>query len=724
VYLSPVPEILESLRAALTQRYDLDRELGRGGMAVVYLARDLRHDRPVALKVLHPTLAVTLGPDRFLREIQIAARLQHPHIVPLFDSGQAGELLYYVMPYVEGESLRERLERDGPMAAPEALEIARQVAGALDYAHRRGIVHRDIKPANVLMHDGLAMVSDFGIARAVSVAGEGRLTQTGLALGTPAYMSPEQAAGAAEVDGRSDIYSLGCTLYEMLSGRPPFVGPTAQAILAQCLADTPSPLRAVAGGAPAWVERVVMQALAREPAARFATAAAFAQALRPGSGPEGRAAAGEAASGRRSIAVLPFVNMSADADNEYFSDGIAEEITNALTRIRTLRVAARTSAFAFKAKNADIGSIGQALRVATVLEGSVRRAGTRLRVTAQLIDVAEGYHLWSERYDRELVDVFAIQDEIAQSIVRALAVVLSDEERNALDRPLPTSNIRAYEYYLRGRHHFHLMRPGDLERARSMFEQAIALDPEYALAYAGTADCCSFLYMYFDSSQANLEASESASKRALELAPVVAEAHASRGLAVSLSRRHEDARREFDAALRLDPQLFDAHYFFARLCIQEGKLEEAAAHFEDAARVRREDYQALLLLPAVLRGLGRHAEAEDAARRGLERADKHLALSPDDARALYLSASALAVLGEAERARERIRRAREAAPRDPALLYNIACVYILLRDHEAALQALEEAVDRGFAHKGWLEHDADLDALRDDPRFTALLARL
>jgi len=345
-------------------------------------------------------------------------------------------------------------------------------------------------------------------------------------------------------------------------------------------------------------------------------------------------------------------------------------------------------------------------------------------VTAQLIDVGDGYHLWSERYDRELVDVFAIQDDIAESIVRALAVVLSEEERSALDRPLPTSDVRAYEYYLRGRHHFHLLRPGDLERARGMFEQAIALDPGYGLAYAGIADCCSFLYMYFDSAQANLETAESASRRALELAPGVAEAHASRGLAVSLSRRHDEARREFAAAIRLDPQLFDAHYFYARLCIQEGKLEEAAGHFEDAARVRPEDYQSVLLLPAVLRGLGRHQEAAAAARRGLERADKHLALSPDDARALYLSASGLAALGEAERARERLRRAREAAPHDAAVLYNVACVYVLLGDLDASLQALEQAVDRGFAHKAWLEHDADLDVLRDRPRFKELLARL
>ena len=417
-------DLLKLLRDSLAARYAIEREIGRGGMATVYLARDVRHNRPVAVKVLHPHLAVSLGPDRFLREIQIAARLQHPHIVPLYDSGQAGDHLYYVMPYVEGESLRQRLEREKRLPIDEAVRIARAVAGALDYAHRHEIVHRDIKPENVMLHDGEAMVTDFGIAKAVSEAVSTSLTQTGTAIGTPSYMSPEQAGGEAALDGRSDIYSLGSMLYEMVAGDTPFTGSTLQAVLAKLFTEPVVPLHQRREDTPEWLDTAVMRALAKRPADRPASAAQFSQSLNVpigGSTPPGMPAGSGAV---RSIAVLPFVNMSADAENEYFTDGIAEEIINALTKVPRLKVAARTSAFAFKGKSEDIRRIGDALGVANVLEGSVRKSGSRLRVTAQLIAIADGCHLWSERFDREMTDVFAIQDEISQAIVDVLKIKL------------------------------------------------------------------------------------------------------------------------------------------------------------------------------------------------------------------------------------------------------------------------------------------------------------
>ncbi|HEV8613174.1 MAG TPA: serine/threonine-protein kinase, partial [Gemmatimonadales bacterium] len=338
-------------------------------MATVYLAQDLRHHRPVALKVLHPELALSLGSERFLREIQIAARLQHPHIVPLYDSGQAGELLYYVMPFIEGESLRQRLEREGRLPLEEAARIARGVATALDYAHRQKIVHRDIKPENVMLSEDEPMVTDFGIAKAVTAAVAGSLTQTGTAIGTPTYMSPEQAAGEAELDARSDIYSLGAMLYEMIGGSAPFVGPTVQAIIAKLFTDPVPPLREQRPELPEWLESAVIKALDKKPVGRYATAAQFAQAL---TWPTGTSTPPELKTGfspsSKSIAVLPFVNMSNDPENEYFSDGVAEDIINALTKIQALRVASRTSTFAFKGKHEDIGEIGRKLKVATVLE--------------------------------------------------------------------------------------------------------------------------------------------------------------------------------------------------------------------------------------------------------------------------------------------------------------------------------------------------------------------
>ncbi|HTR19352.1 MAG TPA: protein kinase [Gemmatimonadales bacterium] len=715
-------ELLDHLKTALADRYRVEREIGRGGMATVYLAEDLRHQRPVAVKVLHPQLALSLGPDRFLREIQIAARLQHPHIVPLYDSGRAGDFLYYVMPYVEGESLRQRLEHEKPLPIEEAVHIARAVANALDYAHRQQVVHRDIKPENVMLHEGEPLVTDFGIAKAVTAAAAGNLTQTGTAVGTPAYMSPEQAAGEADLDGRSDIYSLGAMLYEMLGGAAPFTGPTAQAIMAKLFADPVPPLREQRPEVPEWLEQTVQKALAKQPGARHATAAQFAQALtqHTGSTPPG---ATPAHSAPKSIAVLPFADMSPQRDQEYFCEGIAEEIINALSKIQALEVASRTSAFAFKGKNEDIGEIGKKLKVATVLEGSVRKAGDRLRVTAQLVNVANGYRLWSERYDRQLEDVFAIQDEIAENIVKALRVVLSDDEKRAIERS-QTENVEAYEYYLRGRQYFHQFRRAGMQFARRMFDRAIEVDPNYALAYAGIADCCAFLYMYWDGSKNNLEGADSASQKALELNSGLAEAHASRGFAYSLRRQYGEARQEFETAIRLNPKLYEAYYLYARACFQEGKLEDAVRHYTEASRVRPEDYQALLLMQAPLNGLGRTEEARQTQRRGLQIAERHLELNPDDARALYLGSIALIDLGDMERGLAWARRAQAADPEDSATLYNVACAYVRGGLRDEALQCLEKAVENGFGHREWLDNDADLNPLREDPRFQALRAKL
>ncbi len=713
---------MSRLRAALAERYAIQHEVGRGGMATVYLAEDLRHRRPVAVKVLHPDLALSVGSERFLREIQIAARLQHPHIVPLYDSGQAGDLLYYVMPYVEGESLRQRLERERQLPLEDALRVARAVAAALDYAHRQKIIHRDIKPENVMLHDGEAMVTDFGIAKAVTAAGADGLTQTGTTVGTPVYMSPEQAAGEDDLDGRSDIYSLGAILFEMLGGVAPFTGPTVQAIMAKLFTEPVPSLRDFREETPEWLEQTVQKALAKDPADRFETASQMAQALTwpAGSTPPGTPSGAGAA---KSIAVLPFVNMSADPENEYFTDGIAEEIINALTKIQALRVVSRTSAFAYKGKNLDIRKVGEQLRVGTVLEGSVRKSGKRLRVMAQLVNVADGYHLWSQRFDSQLDDVFAIQDEIAENIVKALRVVLSDEEKRAIEKA-PTENVEAYEYYLRGRQFLHQFRRTSIQFARRMFERAIEVDPNYALAYCGVADCCAFVYMYWDGSKANLEGADAASRKALELDSELAEAHASRGLALSLSRQYDEAQREFETAIRLNPKQYEAHYFYARACIQEGRLEKAVGHYEEASRVRPEDYQALLLMQGPLHGLGRHEEAQAALRRGLEVAEKHTKFNPDDARALYLGAGALMQLDQREKALEWAKRAYAIEPSDPAVLYNVACVYALGGLIDEALDCLDQAIENGWAHREWLDNDTDLDPLRSHQRFQALRQKL
>ncbi len=716
----------DQLQVALSGTYTLERELGRGGMATVFLARDIKHDRLVALKVLHPELAASLGPERFLREIKVAARLNHPHILPLHDSGQARDLLYYVMPYVDGESLRQRLNREKQLPVDDALQIARNVAAALDYAHRHQVVHRDIKPENVMLHEGEALVTDFGIAKAISVAGSDNLTQTGMAVGTPAYMSPEQAAGEAEPDGRSDIYSLGCMLYEMLAGATPFTGPTPQAVMTRRFTEPVPSLRAARPTAPEAVDHAVTKALARVPADRFATAAQLAQALvvhsettPPGITPVPQATATAA----KSIAVLPFADMSPQRDQEYFCEGMAEEIINALTKIQALRVASRSSAFAFKGQNQDIRRVGEQLSVATVLEGSVRKAGNKLRITAELINVADGYHVWSERYDRDMEDVFAIQDEIAQNIVRALRVMLSEEEKRAIET-VPTADVRAYDYYLRGRQFFHQWRKKGVEHARRMFERAIEIDPNYALAYAGIADCCSFIYTYWDASGAHLERAESASQKALELAPHLAEVHTSRGMALAFAKRHDEAEKEFETAIQLNPKLFEAHYFYARARVQRGRLAEAVRSFEEACRLSPDDYQAPVFLAMAYDGLGREVDAAAAYRLALTLIERHLELNPDDSRALNLGAIAMAHQGERERGLEWARRALALEPEDSGMLYNAACFFAVQGERDEALDCLEKAVQLGFGLRGWIENDADLVSLRSDPRFEVILSRL
>jgi serine/threonine protein kinase/Flp pilus assembly protein TadD len=681
---------LERIRSAFQENYTIDRELGRGGMSTVYLAQDAKHERLVALKVLHPDLAATLGPERFLREIKLAARLNHPHILPLHDSGETAGFLYYVMPYVEGESLRERLDRDHQLPVEEAVHHGRAIASALDYAHRQNIVQRDIKPENVMLYEGEAMVMDFGIAKAVSAAGSETLTQTGMMVGTPAYVSPEQAAGETNLDGRSDQFSLGCVVYEMLTGERAFSGPTAQAVMARRFTETAKPVRVLRSSVPESVEKAITRAMSINVDGRYKSAAQFAQAL--GSGnlatPSDTATLPhQAVASAKSVAVLPFSNMSNDAENEYFADGMAEEIINALSKIQSLRVASRTVSFALKGKNEDLAEVGKKLRVSTVLDGSVRRMGNRLRITAQLVNVADGYQLWSDRYDREMEDVFAIQDDISQAIVKALRVILTEGEKKQIEKARAV-NVQAYDYYLRGRQYFHQLRRKSLEYAKQMFNKAIEIDPEYARAHAGVADCYSLLYTYFDAREFNLRQADIAANKALELEPELAEAHVARGLADSLSKRFDAAEKEFETALKLDPKLFEGAYWFARARSSQGLYEDAVRLYERAAALRPEDYQVALFLGQALMALGKVEEAEIAYRRAAQLIDVHLALNPDDPRACILGAGVQAVLRNKERAVEFAERAMQVDPEDPMLLYNVACTYAQLGMSDAALDSL------------------------------------
>jgi len=741
----------ERLSAALADRYRLERELGQGGMATVYLAEDRKHQRRVAIKVLRPEIAAAIGAERFLREITTTANLHHPHILALYDSGEAAGFLYYVMPFVEGESLRERLTREKQLPLDDALQISREVADALSYAHSRGVIHRDIKPENILLESGHAVVADFGIAKAVRAAGGETLTQAGMAIGTPPYMSPEQAAGAEVLDGRSDLYSLACVLYEMLAGQPPFTGATAESVIHQHISVDPQPITNLRPAVPREIAGTLARALAKVPADRFNPVAQFGEALLQSTS---RAARRESAVSRDrpSVAVLPFVNMSAEADNEYFSDGVTEEIISALSRLEGLRVASRTSAFAFKGKAPDLRTVGDALNVSTVLEGSVRKAGQRVRVTAQLIRVADDEHLWSDRFDSDLEDIFGVQDRLAQSIVEVLRVKLLDAEAEAIVAP-GTRNVAAYEHYLRGRYYWNKRDQQDLQRGIQQFEQAIALDPHYALAHVGLADSYNIIGFYdlmppreaFARAKAaasralelngrlaaahaslgyvlfyhdwNATAALAAYRRAMELDPRYAVAHQWYSNCLDQLGRFADAEREWRVALELDPLslIINAgigwHHYFAR------EFEQAVAALQRALELDPTFVPANVWLGQALAALGRFPAAIAAFQAAVQSSQE----SPS---AVAELARGHALAGDEATARGLLDRLLQAETERYLPSYEIAGIHLALGETDEAFRRLERAFDDRSHSLAFLGTDPRLDPVRDDARYRDLQRRV
>ncbi len=608
----PLANLPDRLRTALAGRYTIERELSRGGMALVFLARDLRHHRTVAIKVLRPELAVALGAERFLREIRITAGLTHPNILPLLDSGEADGFLFYVMPYVEGESLRDRVDREKQLPLDDAIQIAREVADALSHAHSHDVVHRDIKPENILLEAGHAVVADFGIARAITAAGGEQLTATGLAVGTPAYMSPEQAAGDSVLDGRSDVYALGCVLYEMLAGEPPFTGRTAESIARQHLAASPARIRVVRPTVPEPLEEAILRALAKAPADRYPTATQFAQALM-------QAAASEPAVGvaphrhssvrrlvppallaavllcsggwwvlRRlslapgridSVVVLPLDNLSGDPQQVYFVEGMHDAIIGELAQMAGLRVISRTSAMHYKNTDKSLPEIARELDVQAALEASVLRVGDSVRVQAQLIQaLPRERHLGAWTYHRHLRDVLALHSELARAIAERIAVTLSPQEKARLAAER-TIDPEAYDLYVRGRFEWNKFTPEGLWRAVEYFEKAIDKAPTYALAYAGLADAYMVLPYYAPvSPREAFPKAKAAATKALELDEQLAEPHTALGWVTAV---HDwgwfSAERHFKRALELNRNYALGHMFYAWFLAWMGRFDEAIA---------------------------------------------------------------------------------------------------------------------------------------------------
>jgi TolB-like protein/Flp pilus assembly protein TadD len=707
--------------------YEVVALLGAGGMVAVYRARDPRLGREVAIKTIHERLAADeAARRRFTRETRAVAALSHPNIVAIHDVGLENGILFAVTELLEGETLRARLER-APIPWLEAVGIGTAIADGLAVAHARGIVHRDVKPANVfLTAEGGVKVLDFGLATTIPPAGlrvdsptRSRETMPGTVLGTASYMSPEQARGMM-ADARSDVFSLGCVLHEMLTGAGAFSRPSLAETLAAGLQAKEAPLPP---GLPPALDRVIHRCLEKDPARRFPSAREVASELRACDSREPAAAEGGAAKPVDSLAVLPFADLSPEKDQAYFCDGLADELINALTRIRGLRVASRTSSFLFKGASADVREIGERLGVRAVLEGSVRKSGDRLRVTVRVTDVERGFTLSSERYDRAFADVLDVQDDIAHHVVQALEVRLSDSEKRILEKPA-TVDPRAYDLYLRGRGLFHQVRFETLVKAREMLLEAIDVDPSFAFAHAALADVCSFLYQWRGRRPELLTEALSASARALELRPDLAEAHAARGLAVALSGDLDAAEREYRAAIELNAQLFEPHYAYARACLEQGRLADAARLFERAASLRPEDYQSPGLLGLTYSGLGQPERARESYQTAVAVGMRHVERHPEDVRAVYMTGAALIRLGEIDRGLEWVDRAAKLDPEDGGTLYNVACAYAQAGRPDQALDTLERALDRAVTNLAWIANDPDWNELRDHPRFQALLSRL
>jgi TolB-like protein/Flp pilus assembly protein TadD/tRNA A-37 threonylcarbamoyl transferase component Bud32 len=794
------------LQTALGSAYTLERELGGGGMSRVFLATEAALGRRIVIKLLPPELAASVSTERFKREIQLAARLQHPHIVPLLTAGESDGLPYFTMPFVEGESLRARLATRGELPVAEAVRVLRELASALAYAHAHGVVHRDIKPDNVLLSGGAAMVTDFGVAKALSAsttaepAGSATdsVTSLGVALGTPAYMAPEQASADPNVDHRADVYAFGILAYELLTGQTPFGGRTPQGLLAAHVNEAPEPIQKRRALAPA-LAALVMRCLEKRPSDRPQTAEEIVHALDDlttpsggmaptsvgspvaGAGVERRVTTGSGSRSRslaalaaaallatvgvfawqrsrapaavtapeaRSVAVLPFENIGSDTSNAYFSDGMTDEVTIALDKLPGLRVASRGSAFAFKGKAVDARDIGRQLGVTHIVEGSVRRAAGRLRLSARLVSTSNNYEVWSQSYDRDVSDVFAVQDELA----RAIAGELDASLRGARQAPASggTTNLAAYDLYLRGRYLWNHRTAAGLELAARAFSEATRLDPDYALAYAGLADVYTVAPQYSGRPRADFYSrAESAARKALALDSTLAEPHATLGLLADQARRYAEAERELRRAIAMKPTYPTAHHWYALALRRQGRLEESRVHYEEARRLDP-------LSPIIATVYASSFYFERDYPRAISELEQVLQLHPGFAEANRYLARTYGVAGDLPRALATIQRAaaasglpeqgdlgwilgrmgrhhegdslladaRARAARGPVPSSTFALIHLGRGRLDSAFIWLERAADSTDPAVAYMKIDPRFEALRSDPRFHRILKRI
>ena len=697
--------------------YRILEKLGEGGMGIVYKARDTRLERLVALKFLPPDLSD--APDarqRFITEARAASALNHPNVATVYDIGEAELRSFIAMELVEGETLKSRLKA-GRLSIEQVKSLGLQIAEGLQAAHSKGIVHRDIKPDNLLItRDGRIKIMDFGVAK----LGNGGVTRTGTTVGTLAYMSPEQLV-AEDVDSRSDLWSFGVVLYEMLAGELPFRRGSEAAVIYEILNRDPTPLDVHRPDVPPTMRSVISQLLQKDPAMRPASAADVISRLRGTGVPSGQFPAVPA----KTIAVLYFENLSPEKESDYFCAGITEDIITDLSKVRDLRVVPRADVLPFRNKEVNTRQVADALRVNYILEGSVRKAGSRIRITAQLVNAGDGYHVWADRFDGLVDDIFELQNEASHKIVDALKISLTEKEKESLAKK-PTDDLRAYDFYMRGREYLNRRGKKNTEAAIRMFENALGIDADFAAAFSGLGEACASMYEWYDGRSHWLARAVEMNQEALARDPGSVEVQFGIAMVYSHQGRVADAKRALLAVLETDPQNVPACMRLGILAERSsGDLQSALTWYSRAAEIRPHDDDPWRYLAALYRKLGQVEAANDAALKVIEITSRKLEASLDDVVLLSRLGEAYARFGGPEETHALLKRALELDPSDGQALYVSACAHALLGERTATLVALRRAYDNGFrAVVHSVRSESAFDAMRAHPEFQAFIAEL